>query len=276
VNRHTLLDSLDESNAKYDTIDGRHRLVGGNGAGVGMFRCDVVDADGKTALRKIPTSELRIDPDVQLASAYSEKRARDLMTNWDEQACGALLVTPIAANGRVPMSVARKAEIKLKYDRERRRVSTVESFRDAVLGGDPASVEIDDLATGLKWRIDKGKDNLSTPAVLYRIREEYGIAGLRNVLILAANWKGWDQATHGSWLDALAILAADGLFNASGRASAAVLDRLYSGPAPATVLSKATGQLAAKGLATSTSNATGPGAVAQVAARILKRKRARR
>ena len=199
-------------------------------------------------LRVIKSDQLIPDPDVQLQFTLNQRQLAHLAAEWDDSAVGVLVVAPLngdrtdageqiygVVEGRHRLTIgkrlgvpefrcdihtdcttpAQKAALKMKYDRDRRRVTQLEHFLQRVLAEEPAAIEIKTIVEAAGFQIGKCKaskpfDRIEAVSSLMDIYMTLGAEGLRRTLSLNTTWKGDPKTNTGVWIKSLALLVRDG------------------------------------------------------------------
>lgn len=188
--------------SKFHVIDGRHRLAGANIVGLGHLRCNVIDSRGNEGLRVIDTKDLAPDPDVQIIDTFKPATARRMAANWDPNKLGVLIVTPAGSNS-YSISKQKKAEIKLGVDRDRRKVTPVESFLVEVVAKVPETCAIKRIVENAGYEIGRSGKSSTTIEAVGPLRALYAAGQLERALDFGALWYGEAKTNQGQWLWAL-------------------------------------------------------------------------
>lgn len=192
-------------------------------------------------VQDIPTGQLYIDEDVQLAFALSEKKWKTLASRWDEEKAGVLEVIASprgfaiiegrhrylagkSRSVRVWRCIVhdidvddreRKAALKLGFDRDRRNVSALEHFLIRVMAGDPVTTEMRELAEAVGFEIAKrsaksqGSRTLECVGALENFYKTLGSAKFLRMLSLAALWIEDPAAYKADWLGGVGAFVRD-------------------------------------------------------------------
>lgn len=206
------------------------------------------------ALRVIPVDQLVPDPDVQHDWTYRPKFVRRLATNWKSDLCGVIDVVPLREkDGKMiygvvvgrhradgargagvkelrcdvheGLDVRAKAELKLRKDRDTRKVTVIESFLDAVKAGDQGAIEVKEVCESYAYEVKrtvKGEpyNALQPVGALLRMNK---VGHLRRVLELNTLWYDLPGANTSRWLKGLHVFVAEGF---DGSLTAKQKDRL--------------------------------------------------
>lgn len=192
-------------------------------------------------IRIISTEQLKIDPDVQLAFAYSESRARAMGAAWNPELVGVLVVVPDSNGGYsivdgrhrfrggmvagirawrcdVHEDVAyedaeAKAALKLGFDFHRRHVGALEHFIVRVMAHDRVAVDMNNTIRECGFEVGKSNPKEPTRLAAVSALEGYyrvlGPDGFRRMMQLATHWRNDPMSNHKDWIGALGLIIRD-------------------------------------------------------------------
>lgn len=200
---------------------------------------DISRARISVRLEVIPADLLDVDPDVQHDFALSEKAWREIGRTWDTRKQGVLEITPQpkgsprfwVIDGRHRMLGGReiagvkefrcnvhrptlnkqeKAALKLGLDRDRRRVSALESFLVEVTAGDLTAIAIKKEVerAGYKIAMTSGRRHASAGnniAAIGALRTIHKDGLLSRVLALNTLWLDEPRTNTSDWLLGLLV-----------------------------------------------------------------------
>jgi len=191
-------------------------------------------------LKRIPTSKLVPDPDVQLAFSLSASRLKRLVNNWNDDLVGVLRAAPLGDGSKMygvidgrhrllagkergvvqfrvdayadPLDPETKAKIKLGLDRERRQVHPIEHFLISVTAKEPEATEIMRMVEQYEyivgWAPNRPDSNVIMSPTTLRMLHSLGI--LEDVLVLMGLWRNEPKVTSQVWLQGLGYFVALG------------------------------------------------------------------